>query len=90
MADVANTLEVLDFAIGVLKDLEKAKSDDGEISVVEIVSLSLANASGAIKAAYGAGEIGVELKDLDASEIKAIAEKAIEIGKAAMALFGSK
>lgn len=90
MADVANTVEVLDFAIGVLKDLEKAKSDDGEISVVEIVSVSLANASAAIKAAYGAGEIKVELGDLKADEIKLLAEKGVEVAKAAMALFGSK
>lgn len=88
MADVANTIEVLDFAIGVLNALAKAKEDDGEVSVVEVVSLSLANASSGIKAALGAQLIPAEMKDLDASEIKLLAEKSIELGKAAMALFG--
>lgn len=89
MADVANTLEVLDFAIGVLKDLAKAK-EDGEITVVEVVSISLGNASAGIRAALGVNVIGSELKDLDASEIKLIAEKSIEVGKAAMALLGGE
>jgi hypothetical protein len=83
---INETLEVLDFSIQVLKDLKAAKQDDGSISVVEIVSMALANASAAVKAAMGADEIVAEMGDLKAEEVKMIAEKGIELAKAAMAL----
>lgn len=88
--DVKNTLEVIGFATGLVKDLAAAKSDDGKISVVEVVSASLANASAGIAAAVDADKIGSELADLDASEIRKIAEAGIELAKAVASLVKPK
>lgn len=86
---ITNTVEVLDFSTQVLNDLAAAKSDDGKISVVEVVQASLKNAPAAVKAAMGADEIALELKDLSPDELKTIAEKSIEVAKAAMRFVGS-
>ncbi len=87
MSGIDNSLEILAFAERVLLDLAEAQADDGKVSVYEIVSLALGNASAAIAAASGAGEIKVELSDLDADEVKQIAEKGIAVANAAMKLF---
>lgn len=84
--DVKNTLEVLAFANGMIKDLAAAKADDGKISIVEAVSVSLGNASAGISAVMDADQIGAELSDLDAKEIKLIAEAGIALAKSVMAL----
>lgn len=84
--DIKNTLEVMEFANGLVKDLAAAKADDGKISVVEAVSASLANASAGIAAVMDADQIGAELSDLDAAEIKKLAEAGIELAKSVMAL----
>jgi len=88
--DVKNTLEVLSFANGVVKDLAAAKKDDGKISVVEVVSVALGNASAGIAAAMDADLIGSELSELNASEIKQLAEAGVELAKSVMALVKPK
>lgn len=84
--DVANTVELIDFATGVLKDVNAAKAD-GNISFVEIVQLAIKQASPAIKAALGADQVVLEVKDLDAAEIKLLAEKSVALANAVMAFF---
>lgn len=88
--DVKNTLEVLEFLKVLLKDLAAAKSDDGKISMVEVVSIALGNASAGIAAAMDADKIGAELSNLDSAEIKKLAEEGIELAKAVMALVKPK
>lgn len=90
MADVANILEVLDLAIGVLEGLVNAKADDDKISMIESASIALKNAGAAVKAISGVGEIAGEAQDIDAQELKVIAEKVVRIGELVVALFGSK
>jgi len=83
--DVKNTMEVLAFANGLMKDLAAAKAGDGKTSVVEVVSAALGNASAGIAAAMDADKIGAELSDLDAKEIKLIAEAGVELAQNVMA-----
>jgi hypothetical protein len=84
--DIKNTLEVMEFANSLMKDLAAAKADDGKISVVEAVSASLGNASAGIAAVMDSDQIGAELSDLDAAEIKKLAEAGIELAKTVMSL----
>ena len=90
MANIKNTMEIMTFLNGLLKDLAAAKADDGKISMVEVVSAALGNASAGISAAMDSDQVGVELSNLDASEIKQLAEAGIELAKAVMALVKPK
>ena len=86
LVKIENTVEVMDFITGALKDLAEAK-EDGNISFIEMIQLAIRNASPAIKAMVGADEIMPELKDLDAAEIKVLAEKGVALANAVMAFF---
>lgn len=85
--DIKETIEVIDFLIGIMEDVADAKAD-GSVSTFEVIQLAIANAPAAVRAAVGAEELGAELQDLDKEELKVIADKAIELSKAVMKLFG--
>lgn len=87
MAEIKESLEVLDFAIAALHDAAEAK--EGGLSAFEIVKLAISNAPAAVKAAMGADQIVVEMKDLDSEEAKLVADKGIELAKAVMAFFAA-
>lgn len=87
---IKETLEIMDFLKVLIKDLADAKKDDGKISMVEIVSIALGNASAGISAGMDADKIGAELSNLDAAEIKQLAEAGIELAKVIMTLVKPK
>lgn len=87
---IKETLEIMDFLKALIKDLADAKKDDGKISMVEIVSVALGNASAGIAAGMDADKIGAELSNLDAAEIKQLAEAGIELAKVIMVLVKPK
>jgi hypothetical protein len=83
--DVKNTLEVMDAAILGLSKLKDAMAD-GEVSVVEGITMSFTMAPALFAAFKDVKDMGAELKDLDQAELKILAEKGVEIAKAVMAL----
>jgi len=84
---IAETIDILDFAIGVLKDVNAAKAD-GSVSYIEMIQIAFKEASPAIKAVSGAADVVTELKDIDPAEAKVLAEKGVELGKQVLAFFG--
>lgn len=88
MADVKETMEVLDLCIAVLEGLGKAKADDGKVDLGDILGLSLKLAQVALKAAMGVDKIGGELKDLSGDEVKLLVDKGVALASAAMLLIG--
>lgn len=83
--DIKETLEILDFAIGVLNDANAAKENG--ISVFEAAQIAIGNAPAAYRA-YLDGEISIEeIKDLDKDEAKVLLNKSMELSRAVMAFF---
>lgn len=87
MAGIQETVEVLDFATGLVNDAVKAKNDDDGLTTMELIKIGITNAPAGIKAAMGSGEIILEVKDLDRAELEMIAEKSLALSKAVMSLF---
>lgn len=85
MADIKETVEILDFAIAVLKDAATAREDG--LSTIEFIKIAISNAPAGIRAAIGAGDVVEEMKDLDSAELKVLADKGVELSKAVMAFF---
>lgn len=86
--EIKELVEVLDFAKGLVSDLSVRVKDDGNLSIVEIITLVAGNSAAGFAAAKGLGDIGAELKDLDRAEIEQIAGKAVDLAKAVIALVG--
>jgi hypothetical protein len=84
---IQETSEVLDFVTGLLADAAKAANDGDGLTTMEVIKLGITNAPAAVKAAVGASDVVAEVKDLDRAELEAIAEKALALSKAVMALF---
>ena len=87
MASIQETVEVLDFAIGLVNDAAKAKSDGDGLTTFDFIKIGITNAPAAVKAAMGAGDIVVEVKDIDRAELEVISEKSLALSKAVMSLF---
>ncbi len=88
MADLKETLEVLSAVEGVLKDLIEAKSDDGKVDAIEALKIALGRSPEAIRAFMGLDGALAEIKDIDAAEAKALADKAVSVGQLALKLAG--
>jgi hypothetical protein len=88
MADVKETVEVLDLCISLLDKLAAAKADDGKVDLTEIIGLALSLAQSALKAAMGLDKIGGELKELSSDEVKLLVDKGVAVASAAMKLIG--
>lgn len=85
--DVKEIKEAMLFLKGALADAVAAKSDDGQISVLEMVKMSLENAPAAVSAFLGLDKAWLEAQDLDKDEAKELAGLAIDIGKLSFQLF---
>lgn len=88
MADIKEVLELLGAVEGLLFDLVEAKSDDGKIDVLEGLKIALGRSPEAVRAFMGLDQALAEMKDLDASEAKMLAEKAVAVGQLALKLAG--
>lgn len=88
MSDIKELVDVLDFAKGLVSDLDARVKDDGSLSIVEIITLVAGNSAAGFAAVKGLGDISAELKDLDRAEIEQIASKSVELAKAVIALVG--
>jgi hypothetical protein len=88
MADLKETLEVLDAVEGVLKDLIEAKSDDGKVSAIEALKIALVRSPEAVRAFMGLDAALAEIKDISSAEAKQLADKAIAVGQLALKLAG--
>lgn len=87
--EIKELVDVLDFAKGLVSDIDARIKDDGSLSIVEIITLVAGNSAAGFAAVKGLGDIGPELKDLDRAEIEAIAAKSVDLAKAVIALVGS-
>ena len=86
--DIKETMEVLEFLTGAMKDLAKHKEDDGKISTAEWLQATMANAPAGLKAVRGIDKVDDEIKDLDHDESKVVASKGMELAQAVMSMFG--
>lgn len=86
MADIKETLDVLTAAENILSDVADAYAD-GSLSVFEEIKVALKDAPSLVAAISGASLIPSELKDLSPEELKALADKGLEVANAALKLF---
>lgn len=85
--DIKETNEILDAAIGILKDALEVKP--GGVSRLEALRVAISNAPAVVRAAMGSGNVISELSDIDSAEGKVIANKAIEIANLVVKLFAA-
>ena len=83
--DIKETLEIMDFLMGVVEDAADAK--EGGFDVMDVIKISIGNAPAAVKAAMGADQVVNEMKDLDKEEVKLLADKGVALAKALMKLY---
>ncbi len=69
MKDIQETEDVLNFAADFLVSFDKAKSDDGRVSMAEVVGMASGLAASLITAVRGAGEIPAEARDYTGVEL---------------------
>ncbi len=74
MKDTQETKDVLGVVADLLASYDRARSDDGRVSLAELVGLVTVNITGLITAVRGAGDIPAEAKDYTKEELEGLYE----------------
>lgn len=84
---IEESMDVLEFADALFLKMHEAKSDDGKISTMEVVSMMISTMPESISAASGSGDIDDELKELSQEERDLLLKKAMSVVRNAVSLF---